>query len=461
KPVPATKENLSKAQKFLESREGGGGTEMMKAIRAALEPSDAQDHVRIVCFMTDGYVGNDMEILGEIQKHPNARIFSFGIGSSVNRYLLDKMAEEGRGEVEYVSLTDDGSAAAKRFHERIRNPLLTDISIDWNGLAVADVYPKRITDLFGAKPVILTGRYTREGKGTIKLIGHQAGRQVVREIPVDFSGDQPQNAVLSTLWARQRVDDLMAQDYAGIQNGTAKPEVKETITQLGLEYRLLTQFTSFVAVEEMVVTDGGIPRRIDVPVELPDGVSREGIFGDKEENSPAPTTIGPAATGYGGGGTLGRVNNTRSRNQPVKVKQRGDRGTTSIDAKKVASEKTIDVDEAEPVKPRALTPAEKQHQELEAKAHVWLVALIERLQAKSTTPGANEVKFVRDGKAEIQLWLTNKTPEALAQLQKLGFEIVLDPKTSRMLIGRIAIDKLAALSKLEIVSYLGPQRFTN
>jgi Ca-activated chloride channel family protein len=150
-PVPATRENLAKAKAFLESRSGGGGTEMMKAIRAALDPSDAQNHIRIVCFMTDGYVGNDMEIISEVQKHPNARVFAFGIGNSVNRFLLDKMSEEGRGEVEYVSLSDDGSAAAKRFHERVRNPLLTDLSIDWSNLPVADIYPKRLPDLYQRK----------------------------------------------------------------------------------------------------------------------------------------------------------------------------------------------------------------------------------------------------------------------------------------------------------------------
>src|SRR6266404_749490 len=168
-PVPATKDNLAKAQAFLESRQGGGGTEMMKAIKASMDPSDASDHVRIVCFMTDGYVGNDMEIIGEVQKHPNARVFAFGVGGAVNRFLLDNMAKYGRGEVEYVALNDDGSAAARRFHERVRNPLLTDISVDWNGLPVADVYPKTIPDLFGAKPVILSGRYTGAGKGVIRL----------------------------------------------------------------------------------------------------------------------------------------------------------------------------------------------------------------------------------------------------------------------------------------------------
>ncbi|MEO8074631.1 MAG: VIT and VWA domain-containing protein, partial [Acidobacteriota bacterium] len=181
-PVFATQANLEKAQVFLESRQGNGGTEMMTAIKAALDPSDATDHLRIVCFMTDGAVGNDTKIIAEVQKHKNARVFSFGIGSSVNRFLLDKIAEEGNGEAEYVSLDDDGSKAAKKFYERVRTPLLTDISIDWNGLPVADVYPNKIRDLFSAKPVILHGRYTKAGSGTIRLKGKVSGQDVVREI---------------------------------------------------------------------------------------------------------------------------------------------------------------------------------------------------------------------------------------------------------------------------------------
>src|SRR2546421_3581620 len=220
-PVPATKENLARAQAFLESRQGSGGTEMMKAIKASMDPSDKQDHVRVVCFMTDGYVGNDMEIIGEVQKHPNARVFAFGIGGSVNRFLLDNMAKYGRGEVEYVALNDDGSAAARRFHERVRSPLLTDISIDWNGLAVSDVYPKTVPDLFGAKPVIVTGRYSGNGRGTIRLKGKMSGRDFVREIPIDFSSPQSHD-VLATLWARTRVDDLMSQDFNGAQRGAMK-----------------------------------------------------------------------------------------------------------------------------------------------------------------------------------------------------------------------------------------------
>ncbi|MBC7795532.1 MAG: TonB family protein, partial [Pyrinomonadaceae bacterium] len=293
KPVSATVENLEKAQAFLESREGGGGTEMMKAIKVALAPSDNQNAVRIVCFMTDGYIGNEGEIIAEVQKHPNARVFGFGIGSSVNRFLLDKMSEEGRGEVEYVDLNDDGSAAAKRFHERVQNPILTDISIDYNGLPMTDVYPKRIPDLFGAKPVIVNGRFTKAGSGTIKLKGKIAGQDFTREIKVDLPESEPKNDVLATLWARTRIDDLMSQDYQGAQINAMTPALQNTITSLGLEYNLLTQFTSFVAVEEKTVNQNGKPVRVDVPVEVPDGVKREMIANDfpKETGSLAQLPI--------------------------------------------------------------------------------------------------------------------------------------------------------------------------
>jgi Ca-activated chloride channel family protein len=468
KPVPATKENLAKAQAFLASREGSGGTEMMKAIKAALDPSDAQDHIRIVCFMTDGEVGNDFEIINEVQKHPNARVFAFGIGSSINRFLLDKMAEEGRGEVEYVSLSDDGSAAARRFHERVRSPLLTDISIDWNGLPVADVYPKRIPDLFSAKPVVLTGRYTGAGRGVIRLKGKMSGRDFVREIPVDLPEAQAQHDVLATVWARTRIDDLMSQDYAGVQRNNAHADVKETITQLGLEYRLMTQFTSFVAVEEMTVTDGGKPRRIDVPVEMPEGMSYEGVFGRDAGNVDVSgrsyasfallTTDARVVTKSGTNSVRAKAPMAR---RPISSGNRnvgggGGAGTAGQIPSPVAAE--ISVNEPPPPK---LTPAEEKRQQLVTKLNPTLVALVDRLKNKNAKPSTDEARFVHDGKAEIQIWLTEKSDETIAQLKQLGFEVVLDPKTARMVIGRVAIEKLAALAELKFVRYVAPQMLGN
>ncbi len=264
-PVPATKENLHKAWKFLESRKSDGGTEMMKAIKAALEPSDSQHHVRIACFMTDGQVGDDFSIIANVKKYANARVFAMGFGSAPNRFLLDKMAEYGRGEVDYVSEYGDTSAVARRFNERIRNPLLTDIEVDWSGLPITDVYPKRIPDLFGVKPVILAGRYASAGNGTIRLKGKMAGQDFVREIKVALPETEPAHDVLATLWARRRIDDLMSQDMEGLQNGKMLEAAREEIAQLGLSFKLMTQFTSFVAIDDVMFTPGGEPARVDVP----------------------------------------------------------------------------------------------------------------------------------------------------------------------------------------------------
>src|SRR4030095_7956755 len=124
------------------------------------------------------------------------------------RLLLDKMAEAGNGEVEYVSLEDDGSKAAKRFYQRVRTPLLTDLSIDWNGMPVSDVYPSKIGDLFSAKPVIVNGRFTKPVSGTIKLKGNVAGMPYERVIEINLPEAESANGVLATLWARKRVDEL-------------------------------------------------------------------------------------------------------------------------------------------------------------------------------------------------------------------------------------------------------------
>ena len=470
-PVPATAENLRKAQEFLDTRSGGGGTEMMKAIRASLDPSDAEGHVRIVCFMTDGYVGNDMEIVSEVQKHPNARVFAFGIGSSVNRFLLEKMAEAGRGEVEFVALNDDGSAAARRFHERVRNPLLTDISVDWNGMPVADVYPERVPDLFSAKPVILKGRYTAAGRGVIRLKGKMSGREFVREIAVDFPESLAQHDVLAPLWARSRIDSLMSQDFKGVQQRTLQPELKEAITGLGLEFRLMTQFTSFVAVEEMIVTDGGQPRRIDVPVEVPEGVNHATLVGRDERPvaslqrlqllstlSRAPAKLAVSETvNVTGGVTAPKQAPGRSGAMKGGDQSSGGAGGRGAGSSSTGNFRIDGATNADAMKIMPTpSPEEQARQQLIAKLHRSLVAVIDRLRAKAAA-SPEEAKFVRNGKAEVQVWLTDKSPEALAELKQLGFEVILDPRTSKLVIGRLAIENLEKLAELKFVRYVAPQ----
>jgi len=467
-PVPATPENLQKAQAFLASRQGRGGTEMMTAIKAALEPSDKQDHVRIVCFLTDGLVGNDMAIIDEVKKHPNARVFAFGIGNSVNRFLLDEISQQGRGEVQYVGLNDDGSAAAQRFHERVRNPLLTDISVEWDGLTVSDVYPQRIPDLFSAKPVVLTGRYLNSGSGTLRLKGKMAGNDFVREIPVSFPENDARHDVLPALWARQRIGDLMEQDYTGIQQQTPRPDLKETITQLGIEYRLMTQFTSFVAVEEIVVTDGGKPRRIDVPIEAPEGMNLQPSY-DQWQNKVATSTnlssfsiggsaglgsIRPVAgsgvsTGGGSGVGRGAGGNTGGGEM---------RPSSTLQAPSAGARPTITFSGGVTTVDGAFTRSEEEkgRQQLRAKGDAKIVAVVERLKNHNLTFTVDESKFVTNDKAELQVWLVDKSDETMAGLKALGFEVVLDSKASKLVVGRLSIDKLEALLNSKFVRYVAP-----
>jgi Ca-activated chloride channel homolog len=263
-PVRATPANLQKARVFLESQQGSGGTEMMKAVKAALQPSDSQAHIRITCFMTDGQVGNDAEILAEVQKYKNARVFAMGFGSTPNRYLLDNMTTYGRGEVDYVTDVGETSKLAQRYNERVRSPLLTDISIDWSDLPVSDVYPKRIPDLFGVKPLILSGRYSKAAKGTIHLRGKLPGQDFVRDIPVELPESEADHDVLASLWGRRRIDDLTRETLDNSLSQTVLSEKKEEIAKVGLDYKLMTQYTSFVAIDDVIFTGAETPKKVEI-----------------------------------------------------------------------------------------------------------------------------------------------------------------------------------------------------
>ncbi|MEK7270715.1 MAG: VIT domain-containing protein, partial [Planctomycetota bacterium] len=278
--VPNTPENRRKALVMLDSLAGGGGTEMMPAIRAALEPAADPKRLRVVCFMTDGQIGNDMEIIGTVRKAADrSRVFSFGIGNSVNRFLLENMAREGRGDCQIVTNESEGKVAARKFTERIRNPVLTDISIDFGGLDVADVYPREIPDVFATGPVVLKGRYRKAGKGNITLKGKVGGKPYERKIPVTLPESEPRNPTLPSLWARARIDDLMAKDWIGAQTNAQRPDLREAVTAVALEFHLMSQYTSFVAVEDLILTGLEKPRAVVVPVEMPEGQSYEGTFG--------------------------------------------------------------------------------------------------------------------------------------------------------------------------------------
>jgi len=454
-PVYPTAENIRKAKAVLATRTGGGGTEMMKAIRAALVPSDKQDHVRVVCFLTDGYVGNDMEIVGEVQKHPNARVFAFGIGTAVNRFLLDKMAEAGRGAVEYVTLADKADEAADRFYERVRSPLLTDLYIDWGGLPVADVYPQRLPDLFSGQPLIISGRYTQPVSSNLQLKGTRAGGPFARDIPVTFSSSTPPFDALAGFWARRRIDDLMSQDWLGIQQGNMKPALKEQITQLGLDYRLMTQFTSFVAVEDRIVTKDGKPQRVEVPVEMPEGVSHEGVFGEQREYDTMYASSNSVVGGMGRGVSGGIMGGVISKSMPVpsaapKLAAPGPPPPPPAQPGDAKKEHGDGEEAPSPV------PPSRERQVLESKFQPAVLAVLDCVRKNGST--GPTCGHVQSGKIAIEVWLKDDSPAVRSQLKALGFELKKHDAAKKMIAGNLAVEKLESLAKLTEVQFVSMTR---
>ncbi len=291
KPLTNTPENIKKGLAYIDTLSGEGGTNMIEGIKAALNAPRDRERMRIVFFLTDGYIGNETEILAEIEKNiGNARLFSLGVGSSVNRYLLDNMSEAGRGHVQYMRPKEEPKAVVEEFYERISKPYFTDISIDWKGCKVDDIYPKRIPDLFSSQPLFIYGRYTQPGSGTVEITGNIAGKKTVFPVKVEFPEKNEANSALSSIWARQKIKDLENRQYGG-----PKGDLINQITALALEFRLMSTYTSFVAVEESYQVDpNGERKSILVPVEMPESVSYEGVFG-KEKKDKALYNL-PAST---------------------------------------------------------------------------------------------------------------------------------------------------------------------
>ncbi len=274
RPIPATPENMMRALAYLDSLAASGDTQSVAGISAALAFPHAENRLRLVTFLTDGYVGNEEEILSTIYRNLGAsRIFSFGIGSSVNRYLLERMAKIGRGAVAYVSLDDDlADAAVDTFYERISHPALSDIRVDFDGMRVSEVYPSRIPDLFVGRPVILTGKLTGPVGDKVEIHGRVRGIPSVRTIPIAREHTRKHPA-LAKLWARMKIADLTDQ---AVQARDVAPLTRQ-IRKIALYHGIVSSFTSFVAVDTTGRGEGKPPRPVDVAVPLPDGVGRDAI----------------------------------------------------------------------------------------------------------------------------------------------------------------------------------------
>jgi len=428
-PRPVTPDNLAEARKFVSAMEAQGGTDILGAVNRAFGMPEDPDRLRLIVFNTDGYVGNEFEILDAIQKNRGTtRMFTFGIGNSVNRFLIEAMSAEGKGACEIITLEADADAALQRFIQRTANPLLTEIEVGFEGLAVEDVLPKEIPDVFSESPVIIKGRYTAPGQGYVVLKGKLGGKVYTQRIPIELPARSRSGSAIASLWAREKVDDLMRSDWLAIHaRRTAEPSgnpVQEQITKLGLQFGLMTQFTSFVAVEQRVVNVGGKQRTVKVPVEMADGVSYEGVFGGPNAPASDSKRLGSQTAAGGSGGAalrpreMAQAPHGLSRSQD---KEESDAPATGVRGKPLAK----------------LSLAERRKALLEAK-----------LDAK--------LKAVRGGNVEVQLRVSSVSEKDVARLKKLGFKVAAIEKDLMVVIGTCDAKAFAELVMLEFVLRIDP-----
>ena len=284
--LPATQENITKAIAFIDKQEGYGGTEVLGALKMANAIPRANDDVsRTFVIVTDGYVSVEREAFRIIRENKNnTNFFAFGIGRSVNRYLIEGMAFAGNGEPLFITNFQDTEKEVERFRNYINTPVLTRIKLESKGIEIYDVEPAGIPDLMAERPILIFGKYKGKAKGTLTLSG-KTGRKTYKQ-SFDIAAAKPSanNLALRYLWARERIKylDYMENPNSGWRNSTADSSISKEITRLGLKYGLMTKYTSFIAIDEVVVEKDGKPVTVKQPLPLPEGVSNHAVVRGEE-----------------------------------------------------------------------------------------------------------------------------------------------------------------------------------
>jgi Ca-activated chloride channel homolog len=275
RPLAATPANVARGLAYLDSLNGDGGTMMIEGIKAALDFPQDPGRLRFVVFLTDGFIGNEVQIFSEVHRRlGDARIFSFGVGSSPNGYLLDGLARIGKGAVAYLGLQDDAARVMDDFMTRVKYPALMDVRIDWGALEVKDVYPTHLPDLFVGRPLLVTGRFDGDAASSVKLIGKAGVEPVEIKLDVSPADTSVQHPGIASVWARKKIMELS--DHQAVAED---PTLPTQIKQVALDFSLMSAYTAFVAVDSLSQTGSDPATTVPQPVPVPEGVKYETTAG--------------------------------------------------------------------------------------------------------------------------------------------------------------------------------------
>jgi len=268
---------VAAARRYVQHLEAGGGTEMLPALLHLMTKPQTPGYLRHIILLTDGDLGNEEAIFAALRQNlGNARLYTVGIGSEPNAFLASKMAQFGRGTFTSIADITEIQQQMGRLFASIESPVLTDVKLTFEGVEVADVYPARPPDLFLRQPLLIFGRITSGHKGKVHLTARAGNEPYEETIPLN-TAKATFHPGITTLWARQRVEEMMDHWREADENNRA--EIRASVITHAIQYRLVTRFTSLVAVEEVVVNASGQSNTVPVSAELPAGMQMDKVFG--------------------------------------------------------------------------------------------------------------------------------------------------------------------------------------
>lgn len=274
--VPATRDNIQKAIDLIDQESGGGGTELAPALRDALSIPMQENYSRSIITITDGYISGEKEIFKIVRRNlSSTNFFSFGIGDSVNRYLINGIAKAGQGEAFIVTDQEDAADTATQFRTYIQAPLLTDIQVSYDSFDAYEIEPPAIPTLFARRPIVLFGKWKGDASGKIRITGKTGEQDYLKEIDVAAINHTESNPAIRYLWARKKIERLTDYGAASTDSGLTS----KMVTALGLKYSMMTPYTSFVAVTETVRNPEGEDSDVIQPSALPLHVSSLAVGG--------------------------------------------------------------------------------------------------------------------------------------------------------------------------------------
>jgi Ca-activated chloride channel family protein len=280
--VDANPENIDRAIKLIDGERGGGGTELLSALKRAYQiPHSCFSASRSFVLITDGFVDVEKESFEMVRNHKdNSNFFCFGIGSSVNRHLLEGMAFMGNGEPMIVDNPGEAEKQAEKFRSYINSPVLSQIKTDFGSVEAYDIEPGSTPDMLAERPIIIFGKYKKNHEGIVTISGQTGKQPYEKSFDLSTVKPNPAYAAIRYLWARERIKllDYYSANYQTYGQNTIDNFIKNEITQLGLKYGLMTQYTSFIAIDKDFKVD---PDKNSVtvkqPLPLPKGVSNRAV----------------------------------------------------------------------------------------------------------------------------------------------------------------------------------------